>query len=153
MLKALLLAQLLSPRPVTDERLKSPEPENWLMYLGNYASWGYSPLDQIRRATVRRLSPAWTFSTGAGEGHQSPPIVNDGVMYLTTPGNEVLALDARKGDLLWRYQRDLPDDAHPFHPTNRGVGLYRDRVYVATGDAFVVALDAPAGGVGWGGGG
>jgi alcohol dehydrogenase (cytochrome c) len=149
MLTTLLLAQLLSPRPVTEDRLKQPEPENWLMYRGNYASWGYSPLDQIRRENVSRLRPLWTFSTGVDEGHQSPPIVNDGVLYLTTPRSQVLALDARKGDLLWRYERDLPDDAHPFHPANRGVALYGDKVYVATGDAYVVALDARTGEVVW----
>jgi alcohol dehydrogenase (cytochrome c) len=70
-------------------------------------------------------------------------------MFLTTPGNQVLALDARKGDLLWRYQRDLPGDAHPMHPTNRGVALYGDKVYVATGDAFVVALNATTGELVW----
>src|SRR3989304_4654814 len=131
MLMALLFAQLLSPRPGTDEGLKSPEPENWLMYRGNYASWGYSPLDQIRRENVSRLAPLWTFSTGVGEGHQSPPIVNDGLMYLTTPWHQVLALDARTGDLLWRYERDLPDDLKGLHPANR--------------DAFVVALEAKTG--------
>ncbi len=152
MLKALLLTQLLSPRPVTpvtDERLKSPEPENWLMYRGNYASWGYSPLDQIRRENVSELAPLWTFSTGVGEGHQSPPIVNDGVMYLTTPWHQVLALDARTGDLLWRYQRDLPDDLKGLHPANRGVALYLDKVYLATLDAFVVALEARTGDLVW----
>jgi alcohol dehydrogenase (cytochrome c) len=149
MLRALLLSQLLSPRPVTDDRLKHPEPENWLMYLGSYASLGYSPLDQIRRENVAELSPAWTFSTGVGEGHQSPPLVNDGVMYLTTPWHQVLALDARTGDLLWRYQRDLPDDLKGLHPSNRGVALYLDRVYIATLDAFVVALDAKTGNVLW----
>jgi alcohol dehydrogenase (cytochrome c) len=149
MLKALLLAQLLSTRPVSAERLKNPEPENWLMYRGNYASWGYSPLDQVRRENVSRLAPLWTFSTGVGEGHQSPPLVNDGVMYLTTPWHQVLALDARTGDLVWRYERDLPDDLKGLHPANRGVALYLDKVYLATLDAFVVALDARTGDLVW----
>ena len=104
MLAALLSALLVSPRPVTDERLKNPEPENWLQYRGNYASWGYSPLAQIHRQNVGRLEPVWTFSTGILDGHQSPPLVNDGVLYLTTPHGQVLALDARKGDLIWRYE-------------------------------------------------
>jgi alcohol dehydrogenase (cytochrome c) len=149
MLKAFLLAQLLSPRPVSDERLKHPEPENWLMYRGNYAGWGYSPLDQIDRENVRSLEPVWTFSTGVGEGHQSPPLVNDGVMFVTTPWHQVLALDARKGDLLWRYERELPDDLKGLHPSNRGVALYLDKVYLATLDAFAVALDAKTGDVSW----
>ena len=53
-----------SYRPVTDERLESPEPENWLSYRGNYSGWGYSELDQIDVSNVEGLVPVWTFSTG-----------------------------------------------------------------------------------------
>lgn len=134
---------------VTEERLIDPEPRNWLMYRRSYDGWGYSPLEQINVENVADLVPAWTYSTGVNEGHQSPPVVNDGRMFITTPGSQVLALDARTGDLLWRYRRDLPEDLQQMHPTNRGVGLYMDRVYVATVDAFVVALDASSGQVVW----
>jgi len=137
------------PRPVTDARLESPEPENWLMYRGNYSGWGYSSLKQIDTKNVGELIPAWTLSTGVDEGHQSPPIVNDGVMYITTPGNQVLALDAASGDLLWRYRRELPEDVLNFHPTNRGVALSGDRVYFGGVDAFLVALDAASGELVW----
>ncbi|HXV60022.1 MAG TPA: PQQ-binding-like beta-propeller repeat protein, partial [Vicinamibacteria bacterium] len=146
MMFALFLAQ---PRPVTDERLEKPEAENWLMYRGNYAGWGFSPLDQIHRGNVSKLVPVWTFSTGVTDGHESPPIVNDGVLYVTTPQNQVLAFEAASGELLWRYQRHFPDDLQPMHPTNRGVALYGDRVYLATVDAMVVALDAATGEVLW----
>lgn len=135
--------------PVTDERLREPEPENWLSYRRTYDAWGYSPLDQIDRANVEELVPVWTFSTGLREGHQAPPLVNEGRMYVTTPFNHVLALDARSGDLLWRYQRELPEDLFQLHPTNRGVALYDDRVYLATADAYLVALDAETGEVLW----
>ena len=135
--------------PITDERLLKPEPENWLMYRATYDGWGYSPLDQITPQNVKRLVPVWTFSTGVDEGHQAPPIVNNGVMFITTPQNQVLALDARKGDLLWRYRRELPEDLFQLHPTNRGVGLYGDKVYLATVDAYLVALDAKTGEVVW----
>ena len=158
-MKPLFLATLLlfvnggvkaaQPRPVTDARLRNPEPENWLMYRGNYSGWGYSPLKQIDTKNVDDLVPAWTLSTGVDEGHQSPPIVNDGVMYITTPGNQVLALDAASGELLWRYRRELPDDMLNIHPTNRGVALYGDRVYFGGVDAFLVALDAASGELVW----
>ncbi len=141
--------QELAYSAVTDARLLEPEPHNWLMYRGTYDGWGYSPLDQIRPANVKDLRPVWSFSTGANEGHQAPPIVNDGVMFISTPGAQVIALDARTGDQLWRYRRYLPEDLQQMHPTNRGVGLYGDRVYVATVDAFVVALDAKTGEVVW----
>ena len=135
--------------PVTDDRLASPEPENWLTYRRTYDGWGYSPLDQINTENVAELVPVWSFSTGVTEGHQAPPIVNDGVMFITTPENQILALDARTGQLLWRYRRNLPDDLMQLHPTNRGVGLFGDKVYMATVDAYVVALDAKSGEVVW----
>ena len=96
--------------PVTTERLLNPEMYNWLMYRRTYDGWGYSPLDQIARANVASLHPVWFFSTGSHRDHQSPPIVNDGRMFVTTPldegGVQVLSLEAATGDLLWRYVRD-----------------------------------------------
>ncbi len=135
--------------PVTQARLENPEPRNWLMFRRTYDANGYSPLDQINAKNVKRLAPAWTFATGLREGHQSPPIVNDGVMFFTTPHNHVIALDARTGEQLWRYERALPEDLQELHPTNRGVALFGDRVYMATADAFLVALDARTGKVVW----
>ncbi len=135
--------------PVTDARLAEPEPGNWLMYRRTYDSHGYSPLDQIDADNVHGLKPLWTFSTGLREGHQAPPVVNDGVMFVTTPFNNVLALDAASGDLLWRYRRDLPEDLSQMHPTNRGVGLHGNLVFMATADCFLVALDARTGEVVW----
>jgi alcohol dehydrogenase (cytochrome c) len=95
---ALLLAPLAGQAtlpaytPVTDARLMDPEPENWLMYRGNYAGWGYSPLKRINAGNVGSLTLAWAYSTGENEGHQSPPVVNNGYMYVTTPNNQVIAL-------------------------------------------------------------
>jgi len=131
--------------PVTDQRLANPEPRNWLMYRRTYDGQGFSPLDQINAGNVADLVPAWTFSTGVVEGHQSPPIVNDGIMFITTPQAQVIALDAKTGELLWRYKRQLPEDLTQLHPTNRGVALFGDRLYVATVDCFLVALDAKTG--------
>ena len=108
---------------VTEQRLLNPESHNWLMYRGNYSGWGYSPLDRITPANVKKLVPVWTFSTGVTEGHQSPPIVNNGIMFVTTPQQQVFALNAKTGDLLWRYKKDLPEDLLQLHPTNRGVAL------------------------------
>ena len=131
--------------PVTDARLQNPEPRNWLMYRRTYDGQGYSPLDQINASNVQDLTPVWTFSTGVNEGHQSPPIVNDGIMFVTTPQAQVVALDAKTGDVIWRYKRPLPEDLTQLHPTNRGVALYGDKLYVATVDCFLVALDAKTG--------
>ena len=100
----------LNYSPVTDERLLKPEPHNWLMYRGTYDGWGYSPLDKINTQNVKKLFPVWTVSTGVVEGHQAPPMVNNGIMFITTPQNQVLALNAKTGDVLWRYKKELPED-------------------------------------------
>ena len=134
---------------VTDERLRNPEPENWLMFRRTYDGWGYSPLEQINTSNVDELVPVWSVSTGITEGHQSPPIVNDGVMFVTTPMNQVHAIDAASGDVIWSYRRQLPFDLRLMHPTNRGVALYGDKVFMATSDANLIALDAATGEVVW----
>ncbi len=136
-------------RNVTQERLNSPEAQNWLMYRRTYDSQGYSPLKQITRRNARRLVPVWTFSTGMREAHQAPPVVNDGYMFITTPHNHLIALDASTGEQIWRYARELPEDQYQMHPTNRGVALWEDKVYMATADAYLVAFEASTGKVLW----
>jgi alcohol dehydrogenase (cytochrome c) len=143
-------AETLRPyTPVTDARLLQPEPGNWLLYRGNYAGWGYSSLAKLTSKNVGRLELAWSYATGMNEGHQAPPLVNDGYLYVSTPNNQVLAFDARTGRELWRYRKSIPDDLLQLHPTNRGVALYGDAVYVATTDAHLVCLDAVTGKLRW----
>jgi alcohol dehydrogenase (cytochrome c) len=135
--------------PVTAERLKNPEPGNWMHYRRTYDGQGYSPLDQINTSNVKGLTPVWTFSTGVVEGHEAPPIINNGVMFVATPEGQVIALNAKTGDEYWRYKRQLPEDLFQLHPTNRGVGLWQDKLYLATTDDHLVALDAKTGKVVW----
>ena len=135
--------------PVTADRLKNPEPGNWMHYRRTYDGQGYSPLDQINTSNVKNLTPVWTFSTGVIEGHEAPPIINNGVMFVATPMGQVIALNAKTGDQYWRYKRQLPEDLFQLHPTSRGVGLWQDKLYLATTDDHVVALDAKTGKVVW----
>src|SRR6266446_6650192 len=130
---------------VTSERLRNPEAENWLMIRRTYDGWGYSPLDQITPANVARLRPVWVFSTAEPRVHEAAPIVNNGAMFVSTPNNQVIAIDARSGNVLWRYRRPRPAGASVPHETNRGVALYGDKVYYAAGEAVLVALDARTG--------
>lgn len=138
-------AILQNYREVTSERLKSPEPSNWLQIRGNYAGWGHSPLDQINTNNVKQLQVAWVFSTGANAAHEAAPLVNDGVMYVSAPGNQVIAINAKTGVQLWRYRRELPSGAIVMHPVSRGVALFGDKVYFASNAAVLVALDAKTG--------
>jgi len=135
--------------PVTEQRLVKPEPENWLQIRGNYQGWGYSPLGQITPGNVKKLTPVWAFSTGVDSGHEAPPIVNNGVMFVVTPYAQVIALEAKTGKFLWRYKRELPEDFKALHNTSRGIALYDDKVYLASLDCFLVALDARTGKVAW----
>ena len=132
-------------QPIGAERLKNPADGDWPMIRRTYDGWGYSPLTQITSDNVKRLAPAWVFSTGVNNGHEAPPIFVNGVMFVSTPGNQVLAIDARTGVLLWRYRRPLPSGVILIHPTSRGVAVYNDKVYFAAGEAVLVALDAKTG--------
>jgi alcohol dehydrogenase (cytochrome c) len=136
---------LRSYQPVTAERLLKPTDGDWLMIRRTYDGWGYSPLDQITTANVARLQPMWVFATGAMNGHEAPPLVNNGVMFVSTPGNQVIAVEAKTGRLLWRYRRPVPEDAIVLHPINRGAALYQDKVFLAASEAVLVALDARTG--------
>jgi len=132
-------------RSVTAARLLKPDDGDWLMIRRTYDGWGYSPLSQVNTTNVGRLRPVWVFSTGMTSGHQAPPIVNAGVMFVATPGGQVIALEAATGRLLWRYRRRVPEDIILLHPTNRGVAVHGDKVFFAAGEAVLVALDARTG--------
>jgi len=139
--------------PVTDDRLLNADKDgsNWLNYHRTYNGWRYSPLNQINTQTVNKLVPKWMLSLGAVGDQEAHPIVNNGAMLVTVQTLQkgtVLALDAKSGALLWKYERGLPEDLTAFsraHPHNRAVGVYKDKVFVVTLDAYVIALDAKTG--------
>ena len=147
-----VLAGLILEGPqaqVSFERLTSAadEAQNWLTYSGNYFSDRHSRLHQITPANVARLERQWVFQTGAfGLSWETTPLVVDGVMYLTQRPNDVVALDARTGRVYWIYRYPTP----PGHSAccgsnNRGVAVLGDRVFMATLDAHVVAIDRTSG--------
>jgi alcohol dehydrogenase (cytochrome c) len=141
--------QLPDYRPVTDERLRRPSDSDWLMIRRTYDGWGYSPLSRITAANVSRLERVWMVETGQTNGHEAPPLVNNGVMFVSTPGKQVIALDAATGRVLWRYQRPLPEGVLLLHPTSRGVALYDNKVFLAGNEAVLIALDARTGNEVW----
>src|SRR5436189_4761391 len=136
-------------KPATADRLKKPEDSDWLMVRRTYDGWGYSPLEQITTKNVQRLLPVWEFSTGMVSGHEAPPIVNNGVMFVATPGNQVIALEAKTGKLLWRFRRPFAEGGLVPHATTRGLALYADKVFFAVGEAVLVAIEAKTGNEVW----
>jgi alcohol dehydrogenase (cytochrome c) len=129
--------------PVTDGLLEEPPPGDWLSWRRTRNSHGYSPLAQVTRENVDQLQLAWVMAIREGN-HQTTPLVHDGVMFLANPGNVVQAIDASTGELIWEYRSPLPEDA-PQRGATRTLALYGDKVYLATYDAALVALDARTG--------
>src|SRR5262245_18979794 len=79
---------------VTKARLLNPEDRNWLMIRRTYNGWGYSPLDKINVSNASRLKLVWSAQTQEPGAHQAPPLINNGVMFISTPNNQVAANDA-----------------------------------------------------------
>jgi len=149
---ALSLLALQASAQVTAERLlnSSKEPQNWLMYSGDYAGHRFSALDQINVSNAATLAPKWAYQTMASGKFETTPLVVDGILYGTGQDDRVYALDARSGRPIWQYQQTLPADIRPCcGRVNRGVAILGDRVFVATLDAHVVALDSKTGNVVW----
>ena len=147
-----VLAAGASAQDVSFERLRqaAQAPADWLTYSGSYFSQRYSELDQVTSANVGDLQLQWVYQTPVFGPWQSTPLVADGVMYLTQRPNDVIALDARTGRVFWVYSYPTaPDHRACCGSNNRGVAILGDRVFMATLDAHVVALDAATGAELW----
>jgi len=140
---------------VTWERLLNAdgEPGNWMMYHGTFKSWHYSALEQINTANVQRLQEAWSHvASRANRGLQSFPLAIDGVIYYSSPYNQVYALDGATGQLLWAYKQKLNEDlvAKQTHsPYNRGIAAGYGNIYMGTLDGKLVAIDMKTGKLNW----
>jgi glucose dehydrogenase len=147
-----ILALLLAPHPgsaaeVNDARLAAAAEDraDWLLYGRDYGQQRFSPLDQVNTGTVKGLVPKWIYQTGIAATFQTSPIIADGVMYLTTPFSHVVAVDAKSGREIWRYEHKRKSEKPCCGPSNRGAAIGYGKIYVATVDARLVALDQPTG--------
>ncbi len=137
---ALLAATLAAQTPKADAE--------WPTYGRDFAETHYSPLDQINAQTVSRLGLAWTTDVNTQGNLESTPLMVDGVLYATGPWSVVFAIDARTGELKWRYDPEIPRQGGPricCGPVNRGVALANGKVFVGQIDGHLVALDQATG--------
>ena len=134
-------------RNVTTADLTDPAAEDWIWWRRTPQSQGFSPLDQINTENVHRLSLAWVWGMEPGRSQPSP-LVRDGIVYLPNFGNVVQALDGRDGTLLWEYRRQFPEGGRQ-GGLLRTLAMWQDMIYVATTDAYLVALDARTGAERW----
>src|SRR5439155_3713529 len=129
--------------PVTDDMLRNQDPSDWLMARRNYQGWSHSPLTQITRDNAKDLQLVWTWAMTEGQGNEPTPLVHNGVLYIINIMNVVQALDARTGDLIWEHR--VGPNALIGQAAMRNMAIYQDKVFVATTDARLVALDARTG--------
>ncbi|MCY3818651.1 MAG: PQQ-dependent dehydrogenase, methanol/ethanol family [Gammaproteobacteria bacterium] len=128
------------------------EPGNWLAHGRTYDEQRHSPLVGINDGNVGDLGLAWYWDTGDSRGLEATPIVVDGVMFSTGTWSRVYANDGRTGELIWRYDPQVPKEWGKFaccDVVNRGVAVWKGRVFVGTLDGRLVALDAGTGEVIW----
>ena len=164
---ALALAQGLDPASIN-----KPLGDSWPTYSGDYSGKRYSALTQINQKNVKTLTMAWTRRLVAGPGPSGPvspdepPVITggegdvvfggativkgavlsiNGVLYVTAPDN-VWALDANDGHLLWRYFWKTKGGTHI---GNRGMGLWNNYLFLETPDNYLVSLDARTGEERW----
>src|SRR5689334_16424666 len=134
--------------PVTYQRLlkADQEPANWLTYSGNYRGWRFSPLDQITSQNAGNLQVKWLFQGRSQNKFETTPLVVNGIMYLTRPENDVFALDAATGRVLWTYNHRNPERTYNCcGNVNRGLAVLDNRLFMNTLDMHVIALDAKSG--------
>jgi glucose dehydrogenase len=129
----------------------SGDAKNWLSYGKDYSNTRYTSSKGINSRNAGTLVPRWVYQTGGPIGSfETTPLVVDGVMYITTPFNHAIALDARTGKQLWRHEHKI--SGSPIiccGPNNRGLAAAYGHVYMATLDAHLVALDQKTGKVVW----
>lgn len=152
-LSAAMLCVAASGLPeVTNSDLLNDEAvaSDWLNYHGGYSGQRHSLLNQIDRGNASSLRLEWVFQEKISEKFETTPLVHDGVMYITVPPGDVYALDAETGARLWRYSRRLPPKLIACCGlVNRGVAILGDRLFMATLDAYTIALDRKTGRLLW----
>lgn len=120
-------------------------PSGWTTYGYDYANTRHVSFSQINPQNVKSLAPAWTFQTGIPGSFEASPIVVGKTMYLTSANDGVFALDAATGTLKWKYLPKLGFTSFCCGPVNRGVAVASGKVFVATLDGRLIALDARSG--------
>ena len=137
-------------KEVDDAALRNADADaaNWITYGHDYSEQRFSALRQVDEQSVGRLGLAWSFDFGMRRGMESTPLVYEGVIYATSAWSLVYAFDARTGNQLWKYDPHVAKDHAKFvccDVVNRGVAMYKGRLYLGALDGRLIALDAKSG--------
>ncbi|MDH3641458.1 MAG: PQQ-dependent dehydrogenase, methanol/ethanol family [Gammaproteobacteria bacterium] len=139
---------------IDDERINAAEdePGNWLAYGRSYEEQRFSPLAAINKDTVSELGLAWYKDMGTNRAQEATPIVVDGIMFFTSTWSRVHAIKAATGEEVWSFDPEVPGAwgrRACCDVVNRGVAVYKGRVYVGSLDGRLIALDAATGEMVW----
>jgi PQQ-dependent dehydrogenase (methanol/ethanol family) len=132
--------------PVTDAMLQHPDASDWPMWRRTLDGWGYSPLEQIDKRNVARLTRVWSHPMGPGV-QESTPLAYAGRLYVPNHGDYIQAFDAETGELLWEYRRRFPEGVNG--ATNRNLAIWGTTLIDAGADNQMYAVDARTGALVW----
>src|ERR1700683_5518539 len=135
------IAQVKDYKPVTEEMLKNPSPDDWLMFSRTYDAQRFSPLKEIDKQNVGQLGVAWKKELPAGT-MEGIPLVHNGVMYVIAPAGAIDALNAATGDLIWEYKHQMQGGANASSARSKTIAIYQDVILYCAPDSTIVGIDA-----------
>ena len=137
---------------VTAEQILEASPSSWLTHGGDYKEQRHSKLTAVNTETIKDLGLEWSYDLGTSRGIEATPIVHDGMMYVTSTWNIVHALDARTGEKIWSFDPEVDKEQAAYaccDVVNRGVAIWGDKIFTATIDGRLIAMNAKTGKVAW----
>ena len=146
---ALLFTLTLGLSPVCAAEPLKAKINEWPSFGRDHTNQRFSPLTKINSENVSKLVPKWIFQTGKKGSFQAQPLVVGNVMYITVPGNDVVALNATTGETIWRYRHKYRKDKNKGGPANRGAAFSDGKILQATNDGRLIALDQNTGKILW----
>ncbi|MFP5226949.1 MAG: acido-empty-quinoprotein group A [Acidobacteriota bacterium] len=135
----------LNAQDLETAQLVHPSPDSWPTYHGDYSGRRHVALTQITPENVGGLTLAWAFQTNQSAQIKSSPLLVDGILYFTVPDN-IWAVDARSGHMIWHYNRIATKGDHIGH---RGIAMYKSWIFFTTPDAHLISLNAKDGTLRW----
>jgi len=133
---------------ISDQDINYPKENDWTSWRRTPLGFGYSPLKQVNKENVQKLKLSWSLTMNEGS-NQGTPLISQGVMFLTHPGNMIQALSAANGRLIWEYKYPYPKDSMLLGGPTKNIAMYKDKVFMATYDAALIALDIRTGKLLW----
>ena len=139
---------ILNFNNITLKDINNPPSSDWLSWRRTVDGQGHSPLKIINTSNIQNLKLSWSLSMNEGS-NQITPLVSQGIMFLTNPGNTIQALNAKNGELIWEYNYPFPKGSKTLGGPTRNIAIYEDKIFMATYDASLIALDIKTGNLLW----